>query len=98
MDPDLSVGIYPVQGITLVFSEPSNIDSHKSHPQTQTRFVTLESDITKPTSSKIVVSSDMDTYLPSGIDSGWVISRLFREPFHLNSSCHDFEKLIKDEK
>ena len=57
LDPDLD----PLQGITRVFSEPSNPEPQTSRIKTQTRFFTplscdLEPDITKPTSRKIVVS------------------------------------------
>ena len=61
---DLYPDLGPVQTIARVFSEPSNHDPHTSRLQTQTRFLTslscdIEPDITKPTSRKIVVSSDL---------------------------------------
>ena len=52
----------------------------------------LEPNITKPTSRKIVVSSDLGPDPSAGLDSGGVIAQGFRGPFLLNSSCHDFEK------
>ena len=65
MVPDLSDGIDLVQGISIVFWEPSNLDPHTSHLWTHTGFVRslscdFEPDITNSTSSKIVVSADMD--------------------------------------
>ena len=87
LDPDLD----PDQTITRVFSKPSNHDPHTSRLQT---FVTplscdLEPDITKPTSRKIVVSSDLGPDMSAGLDSIGVIARVFHGPFLLNSSSHD---------
>ena len=65
MDTDLSAGITPVRGIARVFRKHYNIEPHTSRLLTQTRFVTslscdLETNITIPTSRKIVVSADLD--------------------------------------
>ena len=54
--------------------------------------------LTKPTSRKTVVSSDLDPDPSAGIDSGRVIDQVFLGPFLLNSSSCDFEKLTKDKK
>ena len=94
MDPDL----YPVQEIAQVFSETSNHDPHTSRLRTQTRFFTplscdIGPEITNPTSSKIVASSDLAPDPSAGIDSKGVISQGFCGPFLLNISCHDFEKV-----
>ena len=99
LDPDIN----PVQAITRFFSERSNHDPHTSHLQTQTRFFTplsfdLEPGITTPTSKKIVVSSDLGSDPSASFDSGGVIAQGFRGSFLLNSFCHGFEKLTKDEK
>ena len=56
----------------------------------------LEPDITKPTSRKIVVSSDLDSDMSAGLGSGEVINQGFCGPFLINSSCHDFEKVDKN--
>ena len=100
---DLAPDLDPVQGITRFFSEPSNIEPHTSRLLTQTRFVTplscdLEPDITKPTSRKIVVSSDLNPDLSASVDSGGVIDWVFHGIFLLNSSCHYFEKVDKGKK
>ena len=81
MDPDLD----PVQAIARVFSEPSNHDPQTSRLRNQTMFFThlrcdLEPDITKPASSNIVVSSDLDPDPSAGLDSGGVIAQGFRRP------------------
>ena len=60
---DLSAGLDPVQAITWVLCEHSNIDPHTAHLWTQTGLVTsfscdLEPDMTKPTPRKTVVSAD----------------------------------------
>ena len=99
LDPDLDT----VQEISQVFSETSNHDPHTSRLQTQTRFFTplscdFETDITTPTSRKIVISSNLGPDLSAGFDYGEVIDQGFRGPFLLNSSFRDFEKLTKDEK
>ena len=100
---DVAPDIDPVQGSTLVLSEPSNTDPHTSRLRTHTRLFTplscdLEPDINKPTYRNIVISDDLDTDMSASIDSGQVITRVFFEPFLLNSSFHYFEKLTKDEK
>ena len=99
LDPDL----YPAQVIDWVFDETSNLDPHTSWLQTQTRLATplscdLETKITKPTSRKIYVSSDLGPDISSGLDSGGLIAWVFRGPFLLNSSFHDFEKVDKGRK
>ena len=88
--PDISAGLDPGWEITQFFCELYNIDTHISHLQTQTWFVASlsfdpEPDITKPTSRKIIVSSDIYPDLSSGIDYGRVISRVFHETFLLDS-------------
>ena len=76
--PDLSSGLDPAHGISQVFCEPSDLEPHISHLWTQTGFVTslscdLEPDITKPTSSKIVVSDDLAPDMSVGINYGQTI-------------------------
>ena len=61
---DLDTDLDPVQAIDRIFNETSNHDPHTSRLRTQMRFFTplscdLETEITKPTSRKIVVSSDL---------------------------------------
>ena len=82
------------------FCGPYNHDPHISRLRTQTRFFTplscdIEPDITNPTSSKIVVSSDLGPNQWAGIYSKGLLSQGFCGPFLPNSSCHDFEKLTK---
>ena len=82
---DLGTDLDPVQAIARVFSETSNHDPHTSHLRTQTRFFTplscdLETEITKPTSRKIVVSSDLGPDPSAGFDSKGLIDRGFRGP------------------
>ena len=100
---DLNPDLYPFQGITWVFSKPSNHDPHTSRLWTQKRFVTplswdLKPDITKPTSKKFFIWYDLDHDLSASNNSGWVFSVVFREPLLLSSSWHDFENPTKDKK
>ena len=100
---DLGPDLDPVQVIARVFSKLSNNDPHTSGLQTQTRLFTphscdLKPGVTKTTSRKIVVSSDLGPDLSTGLDYGEVISQGFRGLFLLNSSCHDFEKLDEGRK
>ena len=79
LDPDFSSGLYPIHGTFQVFSESSNIEPHTSPLPTQTGFIIhlscdLEPDIINSTSSKIVISSDLDPDLSAGLDSGRSIS------------------------
>ena len=99
LDPDID----PVKAINRLFSKPCNNYPHTSRLRIQTRFVTplscdLKPDITKPTSRKIIVSSDIGPDLSAGLDSGWVIDRVFRGPFIINSYCHDVEKVDEERK
>ena len=99
LDPDLD----PAQEIAQVFSETSNHDPHTARLQTQTWFVTplscdLETEITNPTSSKIVVSSDLGPDQSDGFDYKGLISQGFCGPFLLNSSCQYFEKFDEGRK
>ena len=73
LDPDISNGLNPGLGITQVFREPSNLDSHTSRLKTQMHFVTppscdLKPDTTKPTYRKIVVSANLDSSLSACLD------------------------------
>ena len=100
---DISPHLDTVQGIARVFSKTSNLDPHTSRLWYQTQFVTplscdIEPDIAKLTSRYIVVSADLDPDLSAGLDHVEVITRVFRGPFLLNSSCRYFEKLTKNEK
>ena len=97
LDPDVSAGIYPGWQIAWVFREPSNLDPHTSRLQTKTQFITslscdFKSDITKPNYRKIFVSAGMAPNLSAIIDYFQVIIWVFREPFILNRSCHNFGK------
>ena len=99
MAPDLD----PVQGMSRVISEPFNLDPQRLRLRTHTWFVTLlscdlEPDITKPTYRKIFISDDLDPDLSDSRDSIQVISWVLREPFLLNSSCYNFEKVNKGRK
>ena len=103
LDPDMDPYLDPVQSIARVFRKTSNHDPHTSRLQTQTRFFTplccdIETEITNPTSRKIVVSSDLDPDPSSGLDSKGVIDQGFRGPFLPNISCHDFENFDEGRK
>ena len=81
---DLAPDLDPVQEISRVFRKSSNLDPHISLLRTQTRFVTilscdLKPDITKPASSKIVVSAD----LYPDLDPIHGIDRVFGKPSNL---------------
>ena len=94
---DMALDLDTAQGISRFFREPSNPDPNTSRLWTQTRFVTplscdLKPETTKPISRNIFVSSDLVPDLSACLDSGRTIARVFREPFFINSSCHDFEK------
>ena len=54
--------------------------------------------LTKPTYSNTVASYDMAPDPSAGLDSGRVIAQVFRVPFLLNSSCHDFENFDRGQK
>ena len=76
LDPDLD----PVQAIARVFSETYSHDPHTPHLLTQMRFFTplscdIETERTKPTSRKIVVSSDLGPDPSAGFDSKGLIAR-----------------------
>ena len=67
-----SAGIDSGGAIAQGFRRPSNHEPHISRLQTQTRFFThlscdLETDITKPTPRKIVVSSDLAPDPPASL-------------------------------
>ena len=94
----MALDLDPVQGIAKVFSEPSNLNPHTSRLWTQMRIFTplvcdLDSETTKTTSRKIVVSADLDPDLSDGLGSGGLIAWVFRGTFFLNISCHDFKKV-----
>ena len=87
---DLAPDLDPFQGITQVFSEPSNLYPQTSRLQTQTRFVTplscdLKPDITKPNSRKIVIS---DETKPSKSDPS-----SFLKPTHLTKLAHLHQRM-----
>ena len=103
MAPDSSAGLDSEGVIPQGFHGTSNHDPHMSRLRNQTRFFThlscnIEPDITKPTSRKIVVSSDLDPDPSADLDYGGVIAQGFRGPFVLNSSCYDFEKVDEGRK
>ena len=89
MAPDLSAGLDFDGVISQDLRGTSNHDPHISRLRNQTRFFThlscdLEPDITKPTSRKIFLSSDLSPNLSARIDSGRLIAQGFRGPWAVN--------------
>ena len=105
LDPDPSSGLDYGWVISQGFRVPSNhqqdqtmLRNFKLQIQPHAVSVSDFSILTKPMSRKTVSSSDMDHVPSSGLNYGGVITQGFLGPFLLNSSCHYFEKLTKDEK
>ena len=80
LDPDPSAGLDSGGVIAQGFRRPSNHDPHTSRFRNQTRFVTplscdLETEITNPTSRKIIVSYDMVPDPSASLDSKGLIAK-----------------------
>ena len=106
---DLAPDLDPVQAIAPVFSKtskfltPLQCDLEPEINKPTSRKIDVSSNFSPDPSSdlssrKIVVSSDMDPDPSAGPDFTRVIAQGFNEPFLLNISWRDFEKIDKERK
>ena len=106
---DLNPDLDPVQAIAPVFSEtskffkPLQCDIEPEINKPTSRKIDVSSNFSPDplsdlASRKIVVLSDLDPYPSAGLDFTRVIAQGFNEPFLLNSSWRDFEKIDEERK